>query len=85
MLVGSSVEHVISHVICELDLENAHPNDYYLKVKHFSEYMLPMDTPVIHFECVHESIKLDIDVELALLHKSDIVHMYARQVKLLVH
>lgn len=82
LLVGSSVEHVISHVICELDLENAHPSDYFLKVKNFSEYMLPMNTPVINFECVHECIKLDTDVELSLLHKDDVVHIYARQVKL---
>lgn len=81
-LVGSSVEHVISHVICELDLEDAHPSDYFLKVKNFLEYLLPMNTPVINFECVHECIKLDTDVELALLHKNDVVHIYARQVKL---
>lgn len=69
-------------MICELDLEDAHPSDYFLKVKQFSEYMLPMNTPVINFECVHECIKLDKDVELALLHKDDVVHIYARQVKL---
>lgn len=40
-----------------------------------------MNTPVINFECVHECIKLDKDVELALLHKDDVVHIYARQVK----
>jgi len=85
LLVGSSVEHIISHVICELDLENAHPSDYFLKLKHFSEYMLPMNTPVINFECVHECIKLDTDVELILLHKNDVVHIYARQVKLYIN
>jgi len=69
-------------VICELDLEDTHPSDYFLKVKQFSEYMLPMNSPVINFECVHECIKLDKDVELALLHKDDVVHIYARQVKL---
>lgn len=83
--VGSSVEHVISHVICELDLEDAHPSDYFLKVKQFSEYMLPMNTPVINFECVHECIKLDKDVELALFHKDDVVHIYARQAQDDVH
>jgi len=45
--------------------------------------MLPMNTPVINFEFVHECIKLDKDVELALFHKNDVVHIYARQVKLL--
>lgn len=40
-----------------------------------------MNTPVINFECVHECIKLDTDVELTLLHKDDVVRMYARQVK----
>jgi hypothetical protein len=63
-------------------LEDAHPSDYFLKVKQFSEYMLPMNTPVINFECVHECIKLDKDVELSLFHKNDVVHIYARQVKL---
>lgn len=64
-------------------MEDAHPSDYFLKVKQFSEYMLPMNTPVINFEFVHECIKLDKDVELALFHKNDVVHIYARQVKLL--
>lgn len=41
---------------------------------------MPMNTPVINFECVHECIKLDTDVELALLHKDDVVYIYARQV-----
>lgn len=41
-----------------------------------------MNTPVINFECVHECIKLDNDVELSLFHKDDVVHIYARQVKL---
>lgn len=83
-LVGSSVEHVVSHVICELDLENAHPSEYYLKVKNFSEYMLPMNTPVINFECVHECIKLDMDVELVLLHKDDVIQIYSRQVSIYI-
>lgn len=69
-------------MICELDLEDAHPSDYFLRVKNYLEYMLPMNTPVINFECVHESIKLDTDVELALIHKDDVDHIYARQVKL---
>lgn len=79
--MGSSVEHIISHVICELDLEDTHTSDYFLKVKNYSEFMLPMNTPVINFECVHECIKLDVDVELCLLHKNDVVHIYARKVK----
>lgn len=41
-----------------------------------------MNTPVINFECVHECIKLDTDVELSLLHKDDVVRIYARKVKL---
>lgn len=44
--------------------------------------MLPMNTPVINFECVHECIKLDTDVELVLLHKDSVVRIYARQVDL---
>lgn len=67
-------------MICELDLEDAHHSDYFLKVKNFAEYMLPMNTPVINFECVHECIKLDTDVELALHHKDDVIKIYARQV-----
>jgi hypothetical protein len=68
-------------VICELDLEDAHPSDYFLKVKNYLEYMLPMNTPVINFECVHESIKLDTDVELILIHKHEVIRIYARQVQ----
>ncbi|XP_050532896.1 phosphatidylinositol 4-phosphate 3-kinase C2 domain-containing subunit beta isoform X2 [Daktulosphaira vitifoliae] len=77
--VGSSVEHVISQVICELDIENIQISDYFLKVKNFCEYMLPINMPVINFEYVHECIKLDVDVELCLVHKDDISHTYARQ------
>lgn len=43
-----------------------------------------MNTPVINFECVHECIKLDTDVELALLHKDDVDRIYARHVKLFI-
>lgn len=71
----------MSYHICELDLEGAHPSDYFLKVKNYSEFMLPMNTPVINFECVHECIKLDLDVELSLLHKDNVVRIYARKVK----
>lgn len=41
-----------------------------------------MNTPVINFECVHEYIKLDMDVELALVHKDNVVQIYARQVNI---
>ncbi|XP_050441435.1 phosphatidylinositol 4-phosphate 3-kinase C2 domain-containing subunit beta isoform X2 [Adelges cooleyi] len=77
--VGSSVEHVISQVICELELEDAHHTDYFLKVKDFFEYLLPMNTPIINFECIHECIKLDADIELSLVHKDEVICLYARQ------
>lgn len=43
-----------------------------------------MNTPVINFECVHECIKLDMDVELVLLHKDDVIQIYSRQVSIYI-
>ncbi len=63
--IGSRVDHVISHVICELQ-GSIRPEDYALKVWGSAEFLSP-DSCLNDYEYVHRCIKLEADVLLCLL------------------
>ena len=82
--MSSTVEHVILHVVCELegDLSGSVPSDYVLKVWGCAEY-LTSHTCLLDYEYVHQCIKLEQDVELAILHMDHLVRPLARTVSTL--
>uniref|UniRef100_A0A336MPB8 phosphatidylinositol 3-kinase n=1 Tax=Culicoides sonorensis TaxID=179676 RepID=A0A336MPB8_CULSO len=68
--INSSVEHVMMHVVCELEGQiNGTVSDYMLKTIGAQEW-LSMETSLSQLECVHNCIKLEKDVELGLCRKS---------------
>ncbi|KAI5702472.1 hypothetical protein M8J75_000487 [Diaphorina citri] len=73
--VSASIEHVMLHIVCELDAGSA--EDYVLKVYHKNEY-LTLHTLLGEYEYVHECIKLERDIEFTLLHKDQLDRSLAR-------
>ncbi|XP_039295233.1 phosphatidylinositol 4-phosphate 3-kinase C2 domain-containing subunit beta isoform X3 [Nilaparvata lugens] len=74
--VSSTVEHVIMHVVCEL--EEAEPDsDYVLKVGGLCEY-LTNHTTLADYDYVHQCIKLEQDVRLVLVHVEQLQRPLAR-------
>lgn len=71
--ISSRVDHVISHVVCELGSLNSQlkPEDYALKVWGLAEFLSP-DSCLCNYEYVHHCIKLEKDVMLCLLHVNDV-------------
>lgn len=68
--ITSSVEHVIMHVVCELEgqiLGNV--SDYMLKAIGAQEW-LAMDTTLNQLECIHNCVKLERDIQLGLCRKT---------------
>ncbi|KAJ1529587.1 hypothetical protein ONE63_006357 [Megalurothrips usitatus] len=76
--VDSTVEHVILHVICELEGDvSGEASDYVLRVWGFAEYLTP-NTSLSDYEYVHNCIKLDEDVTLAIMHMDEVSRPLAR-------
>ncbi|XP_063237766.1 phosphatidylinositol 4-phosphate 3-kinase C2 domain-containing subunit beta [Bacillus rossius redtenbacheri] len=65
--LGSTVEHVVLHVVCELEGDLRRPAaDYLLKVHGLQEFLVP-ETSLADYEYVHQCTKLERDVELCLV------------------
>lgn len=76
-LVSSSVEHIVLHVVCELDCGPA--ADYVLKVQGLSEY-LTSHTTLADYEYIHQCIKLEKDITLVLVHLDYLARPLSRTV-----
>uniref|UniRef100_A0A8D8S4J0 Phosphatidylinositol 4-phosphate 3-kinase C2 domain-containing subunit alpha n=1 Tax=Cacopsylla melanoneura TaxID=428564 RepID=A0A8D8S4J0_9HEMI len=74
--VSTSIEHVMLHIVCELDAGSA--SDYVLKVYSKNEYFAERSTILAEYEYVHECIKLERDIELTLLHIDQLERSLAR-------
>jgi phosphatidylinositol-4-phosphate 3-kinase len=78
--VSSTVEHVILHVVCELEGDFCGDvNDYVLKVWGLAEYFTS-HTTLSDYEYIHQCIKLERDVELSILHVDQLTRPLARTV-----
>lgn len=64
--IRSRIDHVISHVVCELGASPVLPEKYILKVWGLAEFLKP-DSCLSDYEYVHRCIKLETDVALCLL------------------
>ena len=69
--ISSRVDHVISHVVCELGLDQGNLQDYRLKVWGLAEY-LAGETCLRDYEYIHRCINLEQDVKLCLLHIDEV-------------
>ncbi|KAI9556899.1 hypothetical protein GHT06_016693 [Daphnia sinensis] len=70
--ISSRVDHVISHVVCELGATSQlKPEEYALKVWGMAEFLLP-NSCLCDYEYVHHCIKLEKDVLLCLLHVDEV-------------
>lgn len=79
-VVNSTVEHVILHVVCELEGDLCGDvSDYVLKVWSLAEYFTS-HTVLSDYEYVHQCIKLDQDVKLSILHVDQLKRPLARTV-----
>lgn len=79
--VDSTIEHVILHVICELEGDVPHEaSDYVLRVWGLAEYLTP-NTSLSDYEYVHNCIKLDVDVTLAVMHMDEVSRPLARSLQ----
>lgn len=79
--VDSTVEHVILHVMCELEGDiQGEASDYVLRVWGLAEYLTP-STSLSDYEYVHNCIKLDEDVSLVIMHMDDVCRPLARTVQ----
>jgi hypothetical protein len=79
-VVNSSVEHVILHVVCELEADLCgDAADYVLKVWGLAEYFTS-HTALSDYEYIHQCIKLDQDVELSILQVDHMQRPLARTV-----
>lgn len=66
--VFTTVEHVIMHVFCELECSGT-VDDYILKPIGMNEWLRPT-SKLSQLDCVHQSTKLEQDVQLGLWPKS---------------
>jgi phosphatidylinositol-4-phosphate 3-kinase len=74
------VEHVILHVVCELEGDFCGDvNDYVLKVWGLAEYFTS-HTTLSDYEYIHQCIKLERDVELSILQVDQLTRPLARTV-----
>lgn len=79
--VNCSVEHVILNVACTLDDEDTvNVDKYCLRVLGLAEYLAP-NTTLAQYEYVHQCIKLEKDIELAILTKQQMKRSLARTVR----
>ncbi|XP_069687221.1 phosphatidylinositol 4-phosphate 3-kinase C2 domain-containing subunit beta isoform X3 [Periplaneta americana] len=76
--VSSTIEHVILHVVCELEGDvPSDVSDYVLKVWGLAEYFTS-HTTLSDYEYIHQCIKLEKDIELAILHVDQVTRPLAR-------
>ncbi|EZA50776.1 Phosphatidylinositol-4-phosphate 3-kinase C2 domain-containing subunit alpha [Ooceraea biroi] len=76
--VSCSVEHVILNVACSLDEEDTvNVEKYCLRVWGLAEYFAP-NTTLAQYEYIHQCIKLEKDIELAIMSKAQIKQSIAR-------
>jgi phosphatidylinositol-4-phosphate 3-kinase len=70
--VTTTVEHVLMQAFCKLEDQIAghNPSDYLLKTIGVQEFLSPK-TRLSHLEFIHNSIKLEKDVQLGLCPRSD--------------
>lgn len=74
------MEHVILHVVCELEGDLCGDvSDYVLKVWGLAEYFTS-HTSLSDYEYIHQCIKLERDVELAILQADQLKRPLARTV-----
>ncbi|XP_076625671.1 phosphatidylinositol-4-phosphate 3-kinase catalytic subunit Pi3K68D isoform X4 [Colletes latitarsis] len=76
--VNCSVEHVILNVACSLeDEDTVNIEKYCLRVWGLAEYFVP-NTTLAQYEYIHQCIKLEKDIELAIQTKAQIKRCIAR-------
>ncbi|XP_054004897.1 phosphatidylinositol 4-phosphate 3-kinase C2 domain-containing subunit beta isoform X1 [Hylaeus anthracinus] len=76
--VNCSVEHVILNVACSLeDEDTVNIEKYCLRVWGLAEYFAP-NTTLAQYEYIHQCIKLEKDIELAIQTKAQIKRCIAR-------
>ncbi|XP_015511181.1 phosphatidylinositol 4-phosphate 3-kinase C2 domain-containing subunit beta isoform X2 [Neodiprion lecontei] len=76
--VNCCVEHVILNVACTLDDEDTvNVDKYCLRVLGLAEYLIP-NTTLAQYEYVHQCIKLEKDIELAILTRKQMKRSLAR-------
>ncbi|XP_046487205.1 phosphatidylinositol 4-phosphate 3-kinase C2 domain-containing subunit beta isoform X2 [Neodiprion pinetum] len=76
--VNCCVEHVILNVACTLDDEDTvNVDKYCLRVLGLAEYLVP-NTTLAQYEYVHQCIKLEKDIELAILTRKQMKRSLAR-------
>ncbi|XP_015599951.1 phosphatidylinositol 4-phosphate 3-kinase C2 domain-containing subunit beta isoform X3 [Cephus cinctus] len=76
--VNCSVEHVILNVACSLeDEDTVNVEKYCLRVWGFAEYLAP-NTTLAQYEYIHQCIKLEKDIELAIMTRVQMKRSLAR-------
>ncbi|XP_012279784.1 phosphatidylinositol 4-phosphate 3-kinase C2 domain-containing subunit beta isoform X2 [Orussus abietinus] len=76
--VNCSVEHVILNVACSLeDEDTVNVEKYCLRVWGLAEYLAP-NTTLAQYEYIHQCIKLEKDIELAIMTRVQIKRSIAR-------
>lgn len=81
--VNCSVEHVILNVACSLeDEDTVNVEKYCLRVWGLAEYLAP-NTTLAQYEYVHQCIKLEKDIELAIINRAQIKQSIARTVSII--
>ncbi|XP_012259521.2 phosphatidylinositol 4-phosphate 3-kinase C2 domain-containing subunit beta isoform X3 [Athalia rosae] len=76
--VNCSVEHVILNVACTLDDDDTvNVDKYCLRVLGLAEYLCP-NTTLAQYEYVHQCIKLEKDIELAIVTRRQLKRSLAR-------
>nr|XP_050846088.1 phosphatidylinositol 4-phosphate 3-kinase C2 domain-containing subunit beta isoform X2 [Vespula vulgaris] len=76
--VNCSVEHVILNVACSLeDEDTVNVEKYCLRVWGLAEYFAP-NTTLAQYEYIHQCIKLEKDIELAIMTRAQIKKSIAR-------
>ncbi|XP_034937048.1 phosphatidylinositol 4-phosphate 3-kinase C2 domain-containing subunit beta isoform X2 [Chelonus insularis] len=77
-VVNCSVEHVILNVACSLEEEDTvDVEKYCLRVWGLAEYLAP-NTTLAQYEYIHQCIKLEKDIELAIITRNQIKRSIAR-------
>lgn len=75
------MEHVVLNVACSLeDEDTVRVDKYCLRVWGLAEYLAP-NTNLAQYEYVHQCIKLEKDIELAIERKDQMKKSIARTVR----
>lgn len=81
--MNCSVEHVILNVACSLeDEDTVNVEKYCLRVWGLAEYLAP-NTTLAQYEYVHQCIKLEKDIELAIINRAQIKQSISRTVSII--